>query len=352
MKIVKKNTAVVVKHILGETAENLVTRLDNGKYVFNCDAYVSGQACNGGFYHLRQAKELIPGKKLGSNNVKFWPRLRKALHIAGLTPVNIPGGKCPIHYFDELVVPDYSVSGSHYFVIKRSDIGKYLDMLPLDEAGKEHAKSIEKQNAEAQDKIYRKNHDPKCIAKRIGDDLYLSAVESTGGEFVKITLVPDGNGKEFSVIYPTCSTDLIWPGSYNVPKVICESSETGIKYLSGYTAGHLDPSKHWRIMKTHSNGWNRNVAYLMPNSHLATEVRKSSRWMDLFDSPDNDGIPAWRIASAQKVILETYDLYDRLLKERYVYDSASKRVIKEYLQNWPFNFNNDLIGTPDWRAKE
>lgn len=74
--------------------------------------------------------------------------------------------------------------------------------------------------------------------------------------------------------------------------------------------------------------------------------------MDLFDSPDNDGIPAWRIASAQKVILETYDLYDRLLKERYVYDSASKRVIKEYLQNWPFNFNNDLIGTPDWRAKE
>ena len=38
MKTIKKNTQVTVKHILGETAEVLVTRLDNGKYQFNCDA--------------------------------------------------------------------------------------------------------------------------------------------------------------------------------------------------------------------------------------------------------------------------------------------------------------------------
>lgn len=50
MKTIKKNTQVTVKHILGETAEVLVTRLDNGKYQFNCDAYVVGEYCKGGFF--------------------------------------------------------------------------------------------------------------------------------------------------------------------------------------------------------------------------------------------------------------------------------------------------------------
>lgn len=166
MKKITKNTQVTVKHILGETAGVLVTRLKNGKYQFNCDAYVVGESCKGGFFHLRQAMEVIPGKKFG-NNVKFWPRLRIALHKAGLKPVNIPGGDYPIHYCDEIVVTEYSMSESYYFIIKRSDIGKYLDMLPLDDAGKARAKEVAKRKAEAEAEAYRQAHDSQCIAKRI-----------------------------------------------------------------------------------------------------------------------------------------------------------------------------------------
>ena len=59
MKTIKKNTNVTIKHILGETAEAIVTRLSNGQYKFNCDAYVVGETCKGGFFHLRQAREIV-----------------------------------------------------------------------------------------------------------------------------------------------------------------------------------------------------------------------------------------------------------------------------------------------------
>lgn len=336
MKTIKKNTQVTVKHILGETAEVLVTRLDNGMYRFNCDAYVSGERCKGGFFHLRQAREVIPGKKLG-NNIKFWPRLRKALHEEGLRPINIPGGDYPIHYRDEIVVPDFSMSGSHYFVIKRSDIGKYLEKLPLDDAGKSHAEDVARREAEAAAEAYRQTHDPQCIAKRIGDKLWSEAF-SLKGEFKKITLVANDD-TAFSVIYPSHSTNLIWNGCCNVAKVVCAAPETGIEYLSGWSAGQLDPRKHCRIKK-YIHGWSR-AAYLMPNPDLATEVRESYRWLDMFDNSDNDGISAELIASAKKVVLETYDLYDKILEERYVYDRDSENVTKEILHN-----------ANDWRAAE
>lgn len=336
MKTIKKNTVVTVKHILGETAEVLVTRLANDKYRFNCDAYVSGERCKGGFFHLRQAREVIPGKKLG-NNIKFWPRLRKALHEEGLRPINIPGGDYPIHYRDEIVVPDFSMSGSHYFVIKRSDIGKYLEKLPLDDAGKSHAEDVARREAEAAAEAYRQTHDPQCIAKRIGDKLWSEAF-SLKGEFKKITLVANDD-TAFSVIYPSHSTNLIWNGCCNVAKVVCAAPETGIEYLSGWSAGQLDPRKHCRIKK-YIHGWSR-AAYLMPNPDLATEVRESYRWLDMFDNSDNDGISAELIASAKKVVLETYDLYDKILEERYVYDRDSENVTKEILHN-----------ANDWRAAE
>lgn len=318
MRKMEKNTIVTVKNILGETAEVLVTRLENGKYQFNCDAYVVGERCKGGFYHLRQAREVIPGKKLG-NNVKFWPRLRRALHEAGVEPVNIPGGDYPIHYRDEIVIPDYSMSGAHYFIIKKSDIGAYLDKLPLDDAGKARA-------AEA----YRQAHDPHCIAERIGNKLWSSPVKELKGEFIKITLSSKDKA-DFSVIYPSWNTDLLWPGCSNVPKVLCEAPETGIEYLSGYSAGHLDPRKHSRIKKIFSPDRISYMAYLMPDPSLATEVRESYRWLRLFDTPENDGISAELIAGAKKIIIEAYDLYDNLLEERYVYYSDSEQVHKQCL---------------------
>ena len=339
MKTNNKNTEVTVKHILGETAEVLVTRLDDGKYQFNCDAYVAGEKCRGGFFHLRQAREVIPGKKLG-NNVRFWPRMRRALHKMGIEPINIPGGNFPIHYQDEMVIPDYSVSGSHYFVIKRDDIGEILDRFPIDDAGKKRSEKIAQQKAEAEAEAYRQANDPKCIANRIGDKLWYGGAQSIGGEFVKITLISDESS--FSVMYPTCRTDLIWPGCCNVPKVLCTAPETGIEYLSGWTAGKLDPRKHSRIILSS----HRNTAYLMPNPNLSDEVRDSYRWIGMFDNSDNDGIKPELLANANEVIVEALDLDDNLLNVRYVYSKETGEVVKEFLHIWPF------IGDFDWKTEE
>ena len=330
MKTVKKDTQVVVKNILGETAEVLVTRLDDGRYQFKCDAYVIGEKCKGGFFHLRQAREVIPGKKLG-NNIRVWPRLRKALHESGVKPVNVPGGESyPIHYYDEIVVPDYSMSGTHFFVIKKSDIGKYLERLPLDDAGKAHAEKIRIEKAEEEAEAYRQAHDPKCIAEYIGNELWYAGANLLKGEFIKITLAADDNS-EFSVMYPKKETDLLWSRD-NVAKVLCTAPETGIEYLSGWTAGRIDPKEHNRIRKEYDEGWRKYRAYLMPNPKFATEVRTSSYWEGIFSNPDNDGVAVELIAKAKKVILEAYDLEDNLLRERYVYDRDSKGVTKEPLE--------------------
>ena len=345
MKKIKKDTQVVVKHILGETAKVLVTRLDNGKYRFNCDAFASGEYCKGGFFHLRQAREVIPGKKLG-NNIRFWPRLRRALHEAGVEPINIPGGEYPIHYCDEIVVPDYAVSGAHYFVIKRSDIGKYLSKLPLDDAGKARAKDIARKEAEASIEAYRQAHDPKCIATRICEALRSCRMD---GEFKKITLLADDNS-EFSVIYPSYKTNLIWPQCCDIAKVVCTAPETGIEFLSGYTAGQLDPRKHNRIRKMRFSTWSSCSAYLMPNPNLATEIRVHPNWVMLFNGMD--AVSPELIASAKKVMLEFYDLNDNLLKERYVYDRDSEEVTKEYLCNWPFDYDGKVVGKLDWRTEK
>ena len=111
---------------------------------------------------------------------------------------------------------------------------------------------------------------------------------------------------------------------------MCTAPETEIDYLSGWTAGHLDPRKHGRIKKHWCQGWHNYTAYLMPNPELATEVREEYRWLNLFDATDNDGINPKLIAEAKKVILESYDLEDNLLDEYFVYDRETREVTKEY----------------------
>ena len=59
MKTIKKNTQVTVKRILGETAEVLVTRLDNGKYQFNCDAYVVGEIPISSFHKIQNGVPIV-----------------------------------------------------------------------------------------------------------------------------------------------------------------------------------------------------------------------------------------------------------------------------------------------------
>ncbi len=87
-----------------------------------------------------------------------------------------------------------------------------------------------------------------------------------------------------------------------------------LSFFSGWSAGHLDPRKHSRLKKIYCQGWGRNTAYLMPNPKLATEIRESYRWLGMFDNSDNDCISPELIASAKKIILEAYDLDDKLLK--------------------------------------
>ena len=123
-----------------------------------------------------------------------------------------------------------------------------------------------------------------------------------------------------------------------MPAEVLSPLYTGVKYLSARSAGYLDPRKHGRIRKIYADGWHEYVAYLMPDPNLATEVRENYRWLDLFDQPNNDGIPSERIASAKKVILEAYDLYDKLLEQRLVYDRETEEVTEESLHNWPFHF--------------
>ena len=89
----KKNEIIVIRHILGETAEPLLENLGGHRFRLKADAWCLGEPCKGGFFHLRQAIPVRPGQGHEvTREVTKWPRLRKALHHAGLEPVNIPGG--------------------------------------------------------------------------------------------------------------------------------------------------------------------------------------------------------------------------------------------------------------------
>ena len=72
----------------------------------------------------------------------------------------------------------------------------------------------------------------------------------------------------------------------------------------------------------------------------------------MFDNEDNDVVPVSKIAEAQRVIIEGYDIYDRIVGERYVYYKESEEVVKEYLHNWPFDSFGEKTGEPlDWQPE-
>lgn len=143
LKVMEKGKKVFVpSYLVGETAKEFVERVKDDWYEFKCDVYVKDKYRKGIFCQLSQARKVIPGKKIG-DNVLFWPRLRRALHVAGVKPIRIPGGDIPIHYEDEIVVPDFREEGSYYFIVNREDIGGYIESLPLDPAGMAKKELIE-----------------------------------------------------------------------------------------------------------------------------------------------------------------------------------------------------------------
>ena len=323
MQVINKGTEVTVTNIIGNTAADLCTQQGTDKYVFTCTAYVDGETLDNHddvFINLWQAREVIPGKRLGdSSKAKKWHRLTKALFLSGVKPINISGAKSPIIYTDERAV---KYQGSLYFVVKIQDIDGYLKLVPLDEKGKANARK------------FAQTH-PRTIANQIGQALWDSCKNQTNVEFIKITMIPD-YGTSFSIMYPTKRTNLIWPSdSPEIPKVVCSASEeTGIDYLSGYTAGRLDPRKHGRIRM-----FSKHTAYLMPNPQLADQVREVMFSEGFYKGIVND------LVSASTIIVEEYDLNDNLLRTRFVYDRASKSVKEEHL------ISDLQTGESTWIAK-
>ena len=318
--MVKAGTEVKIKHIVGETVHNVAKKLANGNYLFVRDSYVKGETCRGGFFHLRQAREVKP-KNLGQN-VKFWPRLRKACHIAGIQRINIPGGGVPIHYIDEVVIPDFAVCGSHYFVIPKKDIGQVLECLPLDEAGKQRKKEIWEREQ------YNK-YSPKSISEKLCQYFWYEArkVFPNDGEyeFVKISFHDwEGETKSKSIIFRK-GTDLIHEGCINVAKI-----DTGLGfYLAATKAAKITPEKYDRLRVSYCPGWSRNIAYLLPEAGSADIVTDDYRWLAVFDSNRyEDFLPKELIVTSKYITFEFFALDDTLISKLKFYTPEVINIIE------------------------
>lgn len=324
VNLVKKGTIVTVHHILGQTAQNVTKRINQeGKLEFTCDAYVIGDIYKDGFFNLWQAREVIPDKKLGNNTVQ-WTELKKDLKKAKVKTVKIPDGSIPIHYEDEIVIPE---DGTNYYIIKLKDAEKYRN------------------NSDEKDTEEKEDAEQKWSASKIL--LQFLNFPELKGEFKKITLVADDES-ERSIIYAQKITDLIWGNGANEPRVVCECpEETGIEYLSGFTAGKLDPKKHHRIKKFYDADPKRDSAYLMPNPTFANKTADGD-WKNFFENADEERLAL--ITKAKKIIIEAYEFDDTLVKERLVYLRDNKKVVKEDLCNWPF-YKKKLTGKLEWKAR-
>jgi len=317
MKIIKAGTEIKVKHIVGDTVHSVAKKLANGNYLFVRDSYVKGETCRGGFFHLRQAREIKP-KKLGQN-VKFWPRLRKACHIAGIQRINVPGGDIPIHYIDEVVIPDFSVRGSHYFVVPKKDIGRLLESLPLDEAGKQRKKEIWEREQ------YSK-YSPKSISEKLGRYFWYEArkVFPDDGEyeFVKISF-HDWEGNTKSIIFRK-GTDLIHEGCINIAKI-----NTGLGfYLAATKAAKINPEKYDRLRVSYNPGWGRNIVYLLPKADSADIVTDDYRWLSVFDSNTyENSLPKGFIVTSKYIVFEFSELDDNIISRLKFYTPEVINII-------------------------
>ena len=79
------------------------------------------------FSHIRDA---VPGKEGRTPVVYAWPkpfpRLRYACRRADRGTICVPGGEPPLHFWDEVVVPDFSTSGTCWFLVPRNEIDALL----------------------------------------------------------------------------------------------------------------------------------------------------------------------------------------------------------------------------------
>ena len=79
------------------------------------------------FSHIRDAVAARGDRKLMLySRPKFFPRLRAICRQKEMSRVFVPGGEIPLHYGDELVVPDFSMSGTRWFIVPRAEISQLL----------------------------------------------------------------------------------------------------------------------------------------------------------------------------------------------------------------------------------
>ena len=229
--------------------------------------------------------------------------MRKACHIAGIQRINIPGGDIPIHYVDEIVIPDFSVSGSHYFVIPKKDIGQVLECLPLDEAGKQKKKEI-------WEKEQYSKYSPKSISEKLGQYFWYEARFPIDGEyeFVKISF-QDWEGNVKSIIFRE-GTDIIHDGCTNIAEI-----DTGLGFcLSAEKAAKITPEKYDRLQVSYCSGWHKDIAYLLPKADSADIVTDDYRWLDVFDSNRyEDFLPKELIVTSKYITFEFFALDETLV---------------------------------------
>lgn len=115
------------KHI---TCERLYDLVDENNIAL-CDfvAFVEFDDY-GRLKHCRDAIAIVEGKDIVFAETKQWSRLRRACEKNDKTLVNVPGGYYPMIYSDEIAVDNFNMSGSSWFVIKKSELKALLDSEP------------------------------------------------------------------------------------------------------------------------------------------------------------------------------------------------------------------------------
>lgn len=165
--------------------------------------------------HIRADRKAEGASGLDFVQPKAWPRLRVALRHAGVPSVHVSGGfPLSVAYGDELAVPDYSMSGSHGWVIRRRDIGGYLDSLPplkdSGEIGMVWINHVGWMNTPSECAIQVVNHDPTgesppsyydrpCGCRRSSNHLIFRVEYDKGSRLVK-RIVDQRSDEECSAV--------------------------------------------------------------------------------------------------------------------------------------------------------
>ena len=85
---------------------------------------------DGQIKHCRDAIAIKPGVDIVTPEPKFWNRLRRACQKNNKELVTVPGGAVPYCYSNEIVVANFNVNGSSWYIINRKELGSLLNSEP------------------------------------------------------------------------------------------------------------------------------------------------------------------------------------------------------------------------------